>query len=530
MNSFQTHIPPAEQTTTKSPDSSEQLEKQRLQSQNPSDGSVVGEVELTPDSATAQLLERATDAQRAWQRRPLDERIKIGRRLFRHLLKWRRELIELLVDETGKSDLEARWELWKTCQEMGHILDGAKDEIAAERRRHWLRPHRVVESRWQPRGVVLVVASAYEPLQTTVAPALAAVVAGNSVIIVADERSPLVVKSASNIAAGAASQEALWTGVVGGRRLVDGLADRVDAVVSYGPPMMTRRLARRQGDRMIPVLGRWPTRNAMVVLNDADMERASRAAVVGSCSGGGRIRRAVRRIYVQQSVSDIFVDAVIEQMGTLRQADDVNGGRREVGPLFESRDLERMESLVDDACRNGARLVAGGRPRPRCRGSYFEPTVLTGVDESMRLWREDAPGPVVAIADVQAPAEAVRRVREVPGGGAVSIFTANRHVADQLAGRLGTPVVGINEVVDELPKDAPPMRSTFDGPLDPSGADRLRALSRRIVKVERGLSLLTGLLETRSPGRAELALDAAISVLHRRHSIRSAIESVLPGR
>ncbi len=515
MENYQTETPTPEHT--KPPRHQDQTlpENQRLCSFNPVDRSVVGEVELTPASQSDTIVEQASDAQRAFQRRPLDERIKIGRRLVSQVLKWRTELLELMVDETGKSTLEARWELWKTCDEAGELLSQAKKRISGDRTRQWWRPHRVIESTWQPRGVVLVVASAYEPLQTTVAPALAALLAGNAVIVVGDERAPLTVKSVTNIAAGVTGQESLWTGWVGGRRLVDSLADRVDAVVSYGPPMMTRRLARRQGDRTIPVIGRWPTQNAMIVLNDADLDRAARAAVFGACSGAGRSRRAIRRIYVQDSVADLFVDSVVEQMGTLHQGSDGDGDnrKRQIGPLFEPRDLERLESLVDDACRSGARLIAGGRPRPRCRGTYFEPTVLTGVDESMRLWREPAPGPVVAISSVQAPADAARRVRDIPGYGTVAIFSANQQVARNLAIRLEAPVVGINEVVDDLRAASPTVQGTFDGPIDPTGADRLEALSRRVVTVERRLLGLPKVLETRHAGRTEKALDAAMSVL-----------------
>ena len=500
----------------------------RLRSLNPADTTVVGEVDWTDAEESAPLLERARETQRAWKRRPLSTRIERGRQIVHEILEWRRELLELVVDETGKSSLEARRELWEATREAREILSKAQQRLESEADGRWWTPGRQSESSWAPRGTVLVVASSYDPVQTTLGPALAAIVAGNSVIVVAHEDSPLVVKSLSNIVEPMGIPDRLWNGVVGGRRLVADVADGADAIVSYGSPALTRKLARRQGERMVPVFGRWKTRDAMVVLSDANIERAARAAVCGCCGGAGRSRRTLRRIYVQQSVADPFVDAVVEEVGTLRQSNRGDQEGFEVGPLSDVEQLQHLEQLVDDASRKGARLVAGGRIRPRCRGHYFEPTVLTDVDESMRLWQEGGPGPVVAIAPVEAPAEAVGRIRDVDGYGAVSLFTANTEVARNLAGGLRAPVVGINEVVRDVPPASPPVRGTIDGPIDPVGADRLQALSRRILTVEKRWPGLPSILETRTPERMEKALDTALSAVYRRGWLRKTVDTIVP--
>ncbi len=533
MKTHQTHTPSLDETNIhRQPreQDSPPDQKQRLHSVNPSNQTIVGEAELTPPAPAAEFVEHAREAQRAWKRRPLKKRIQRCRNLFHELLGWRKELLELLVDETGKNDLEARWELWKTCEEVADILSEADQQLEPEVEGSRWTPGRRMETRWQPRGVVLVVASGYDPLQTTIAPILAALAAGNAVIVVADHRAPLVVQSLTNIATSTGIADALWTGLVGGEELIDTLADRADAVISYGSPQLTRRIARRQATRMIPVLGRWPTRDVMIVLNDAPIERAARAAVCAACGGGGRRRRNLRRIYVQESVFDPFVDAVVEEVGTLKQGGNGREEAMKIGPLFDRQELDSMEELVNQASEAGARLVAGGRARPRCRGTFFEPTVLTGVDESMGIWQQDAPGPVVAMARIQAPAEAVRRTCDGGGYGAVSIYTGNREVASNLSIRLQASVVGINEVVSDVPASSPTTQATFHGPPDPVGSDRLRALSRRIVTVDGGWKSIPPALETRTPQRMEQVLDAAINMVHRRGWVQKAVDMVVPGR
>ncbi len=529
MKTHTTFTPPLHQSESRPKESEEDLSEGQLRSVNPVNRRIIGEVEVTAPEAALEVMERAREAQRAWMRRPLSYRIERARSVFQDLLNWRGELLDLIVDETGKSAVEARWELWNTCEEIAELCDQGEEKLRTESRASWFSPVGTCESSWHPLGVVVVVASAYEPLQTAVGPALSALIAGNAVVIVADRDSPLTVQSVANIAATSGVPDALCQAAIGGRRLVDALADRADGIVSYGSSTVTRRLARRQGGRMIPVLGRWTTRDVMVVLSDADIKAAARAAVSASCSGAGRRRRALRRIYVQDTVLDPFVDAVVEEVGSLRQ---LHRGEEtlQVGPLFEEEDVQKIEHLVQEASTGGARLVAGGRARPRCQGAFFEPTVLTGVDETMGLWTEDVPGPVVAIAQIRAPAEAVMRTRSVEGYGAVSIFSKSRTVAQDLARRMKAPVVGINEVVCDVPASAPMVRGCIDGPYDPVGADRLRPLSRRVLQVERRWSGLARVLEARSPEKMERFLDSAIALVHRRGWVRRTVETVWPPR
>lgn len=532
MKTHQTHTPPLDEATEyrQADEPRPDGRRRRLRSLNPADQTVVGEVETTPASEAEEIIERAAETRRAWCRRPLSRRVQRARMIFYELLEWRSEMLELQVDETGKSKLEARYELWTTCREIGDMLAEADEVLGDDTDGRWWTPGRQMESSWQSRGTVLVVASDYAPVHSTVAPALAAIIAGNAVIVVGDESSPLTAQSVVNIATAIGIPDRLWTGVVGGDDLVDRLADRADAIVSYGSAEQTRRLARRQADRMIPIYGRWKTDDVLIVLNDADIDKAARAAVASSCGGAGRLRRSVRRIYVQESVADSFVDAVVEEIRTLRQSGlgDVDG--LDIGPLGDREELHDVAERVDEAASSGARLVAGGRIRPRCRGLFFEPTVLTDVDESMRLWRQGGPGPVVAISTVEAPAEAARRTRDVDGYGVVSIFSGNADVARNMADNVGAPVVGINEAITDLPSVSPPVRGAVDAPLDPIGADRLRALSQRLLTVENRWASIPSILETRTPRRVEQALDAALAAVHRRGWLHKTIDTIVPGR
>lgn len=501
-----------------------------LPSINPIDRSMIDEVELTSPHRAETIVRRARDAHRAWQRRPLETRIQRVHKYLDHLLENRDHLLERLCQETGKSDLEARRELWHTLEDVGHQLQHAHDVLCAQAhggRPLGLRPR----TARRPRGIVLVAPGAYAPLYTTIAPSVATLLSGNAVVIVGHRNAPLTPERCADLAHQAGFADDLWQSVCGGRRLVDALADRSDAVVSYRDAMHTRRLARRQGERMIPVMGRWPTGDILLVLADADLPAAAQAATRAACAGAGRRLRSLRRTYVQRAVHDAFVDHVVEAVGALRAAQPTSSEAPPlpgVGPLPDRDALNAIQDLVDDATDAGARLVAGGHPHHDHQGFFYHPTVLTQVDESMRLWREHAPGPILAIAPTQAPIDAIQQSRQAPRAGALSIFTRQPDVAHQLAELAPTPAVGINHIPHFLPPQTPPGPATADACPDPLGAHRLRALTQQSLVVERRPASLPSWLSEQPPKRRRQALDAALSIQAKKRRLGRRLNDLWP--
>lgn len=489
----------------------------KLFSLNPATGVALGEVEVTSGEQVEEIWLRAQEAQRHWRRQPLKERIRRCEELFQEVLSWRGQLLELVEDETGKGSRESRRELLKACEEIEALFEGGEEVLKARTLKRTLRGQ--LSQEYQPRGVALVVASAYEPLSTVLVAGIANLIAGNGVIVVAERRSPLTVTSLGNIARSLELPEGLWQTVVGGRTLVDKLAEKADLILSYGSALQARRLARAQGRRMVPLIGRWPSRDIMIVLGDGQCEAAARAAVEDGCGGGGQKMRALQRIYVQESIHDRFVDALIDELAKWRRRDSPSQGRYSVGPLLEASDLERIESLVRDATRKGARLLAGGRRRPRQKGYFYEPTILTSVDESMAIFSEEAVGPVLAITTIGAPVEAVQRSAGAESLGMASIFSESPTVASDLARRLDAQYVCINEGFASLPVQDLEGLACLDGPLDLRGVALLREISASQVLFQARRSPLREKIKKRileSHLEEEELLERKISILYRR--------------
>jgi acyl-CoA reductase-like NAD-dependent aldehyde dehydrogenase len=228
------------------------------------------------------------------------------------------------------------------------------------------------------------------------------------------------------------------------------VVDAVDMIQFTGSVETGRRIGIRAAERMIPSCLELGGKDAMIVLADADIDRAAKAAVWGGFYNAGQICVSVERVYVESAVYDEFVAKVVEHTRRLRVGTDAPGEMSsDVGAIATRDQLDIIERHVGDALANGARIAAGGR-RVAGDGLFFEPTVLLDVDESMQCMREETFGPTLPIARVANADEAVRRANGSDFGLAASIFTKDQAKGRALAERIDSGSVNVNNVMTNV--------------------------------------------------------------------------------
>ncbi|RAL21205.1 hypothetical protein DL240_13820 [Lujinxingia litoralis] len=469
------------------PESTRRASEETVTSYNPATQLAIGEVPRVLAHHAPAVMERAREAQRAWRRRPLTQRVEVIDKILAGLMTWRDDLLELVVEELGMTPLEARRSWWRLMALMRTVLRRAPQLLGDEEldlgSGLWAKGRERGFASWRPRGVVVCAASSYEVLETTVAQALSALVAGNAVVVVSDEGAPLLLSSVANVVAQAGVGAGLWTGVCGGDELAEALARQADAIITHHSASSVRRLRAAAAERLIPIWGRAPGADVAVVLNDANLVESARAVVWSAMCGAGRRQTAIRRVWVQQSIAAVFTDQVVAEVLRLRQGvpgvEDI-----EVGPQADFAQVEHLEELIDDAVEKGAKLLVGGSRRRRCEGAFFEPTVIAGVDETMRLWQAPVPGPIVALTVMRSPAEASMRCREQGGPVRASIFSKSVSVAREVGQQFEAAVVAINEPAGDLPPEPGEREAACGGLRDLDPLHALRASSRRKIFVE----------------------------------------------
>jgi acyl-CoA reductase-like NAD-dependent aldehyde dehydrogenase len=235
--------------------------------------------------------------------------------------------------------------------------------------------------------------------------------------------------------------------LTGGGAAGAAVVEEVDMVMFTGSVRTGRKIAARAGERLVPCSLELGGKDAMIVLADADVERAAGGAVWGAMMNGGQACISVERVYVEAPVYDEFVAKVVEKVKAVRQGMDAPGAyATEIGAMVTAEQADIVERHVSDALAKGARVLVGGR-RGAEGPAFFEPTVLVDVDHSMACMREETFGPTLPIMKVADEEEAVALANDSDYGLSSSLWTKDRRKADRLSRRIEAGSVSLNNAL-----------------------------------------------------------------------------------
>ena len=201
----------------------------------------------------------------------------------------------------------------------------------------------------------------------------------------------------------------------------------------------------RAAETLTPVSAELGGKDPMIVLKSADMDKAVNAATWGSFANSGQICISVERLYVEEPIYDEFVKRLTEEVGKLNQGMDHERYGSEVGAMTFPPQTEIVEDHVEDARRNGATVLTGGR-RLEGEGDWYPPTVIADVDHSMKVMRDESFGPVVGVMKVRDADEAVRLANDTRYGLNATVFGKTSE-AEAVARRLEVGTANVNDVL-----------------------------------------------------------------------------------
>ncbi len=406
----------------------------------------LGELPLADAGGVAEAFRRAREAQRSWARVAPAERARPFRRFHDLVLDRRDEVLDILQLETGKTRRHAFEELLDIPVTTAYYLAAGPGLLRPARRRGALPGlTRTVEHR-RPWGVVGFIVPWNYPLSLGIADAVPALLAGNAVVVKPDLQTTHTALWVAERLEEAGVPPDLYLVVSGdGPGTGGAVVDRADFLSFTGSTATGRIVAERAGARLIDASLELGGKNALIVREDADLERAVDGAVRGSFANAGQLCIATERLLVHRRLHDAFLARLVERVAGLQLGAGLDWGA-DVGSLSSAAQLAKVTAHVEDAVARGATVRIGGRARPDLGPFFFEPTVLTGVTPEMRAWDEETFGPVVSVRPFETDDEAVELANAGSYGLNASIYGRDPRPARRMAARLAAGTVNVNEV------------------------------------------------------------------------------------
>lgn len=415
-----------------------------IEVRDPARGVVIEEFAVANAAAVAETVARARAAQAAWGALPVRKRVRQMRSARREMVRDRGEILRLLDAETGKARFDTVGELMGACIEIGYLARRARRFLATRRVRSFPLIGKRALVAYKPRGVVGVISPWNAPLNLALTDVVPALLAGNAVVVKPSEEAPLAVRRAVEAMNRALPPDLLQV-VMGAADTGAALVDHVDMICVTGSPQTGRKVMERASPRLTPVLLELGGKDPMIVLHDADLERAAAAAVWGGCVMTGQVCMSVERVYVEASVAEEFCRRVQEKVQALRVGKNGRHADIDLGPFTSARQMRIVEQHLADARTKGAKILTGGRRCGDGDGAFYEPTIITGVDHSMQIMREETFGPVLPIMTVENETEAVTLANQSEYGLNASIWTRDVRRGVALAKQIEAGSVCVNE-------------------------------------------------------------------------------------
>ena len=422
----------------------------KIASVNPATGEILRELDCAGEREVEAVVARARAAQPAWASLGLRRRIALVREFQKKLLEKKSEIAAVITREAGKPLAES------LVTEVLVVLDAARFLIdnAWNLLRDEPVPHGNLATKLkrgclvrEPHGVIGIISPWNYPFSIPATEALAALIAGNAVVLKPSELTPLVALELASLLYAAGLPKDVFQVVIGeGSAGAALLNSPIDKLVFTGSVATGKRIAAAAAERLLPVVLELGGKDPMLVLDDANVDVASSAAVWGAFVNAGQACLSVERCYAHRSLYEAFAQACAEKATRLRVGNGMDANT-DLGPMIHQRQVRIVESHIEDAKARGARVLAGGTRLPELGTNFFAPTVLADVTHDMIIMREETFGPVLPIMAFADDNEAVQMANDSEYGLAASIWTRDSTRGERLARRIHAGTVMVNDVI-----------------------------------------------------------------------------------
>src|SRR3954467_3645097 len=416
-----------------------------MEIEQPFTGKPLGTVPKCGPEDVRAAIERARAVQEQWAQTSFAERKRVLLRYHDLILDNQEELLDLLQIESGKARRHAFEEVLDVAITSRYYANTAEEHLKPRKRQGALP---ALTETWEfhhPVGVVGVIAPWNYPLTLSISDAIAALAAGNGVVMKPDGQTPFIALRGVELLEEAGLPKGLVQVVTGaGSELGSPLIEGTDYIMFTGSTKTGRSVAAQAGEQLKGASMELGGKNAMIVLGDASIGRAVEGAERALFSNAGQLCISIERLFVHESIADEFTSKLVDRVKAMKLGTELDYGPS-MGSLSSQTQLETVQAHVEDAVSKGAEVLAGGRARPDLGPYFVEPTLLRRVETGMSAVRDETFGPVVAISLVSEEEDVIARANESACGLSASLWTSDTKRGVEIGSRLRAGTVNVNE-------------------------------------------------------------------------------------
>ena len=427
-----------------------QIAVRRVASLNPATGEVLREFDCADEAEVCGAVVRARDAQRAWDGLGVRRRIALLKNFQRLLHERKSAIAKLITQEAGKPYVEAlTTEVLLVLDAVRFHVQNAEKFLRDEPVQHGnlamkQKAGRIIR---EPHGAIGIISPWNYPFSIPATESLAALVAGNAVIVKPSEFTSLVALALADLLHDAGVPKDIVQVLPGdGTTGAALLSSQIDKLVFTGSVSTGKRIARTAAERLLPLILELGGKDPMLVLEDADIDVASSGAVWGAFMNAGQACLSIERCYVHHTIYESFLDACVRKTKQLHVGNGMHPAT-DIGPMIHERQIQIVEQQVEGARTRGARILTGGTRLFEVGPNFYAPTVLADVTHEMQIMREETFGPVLPVMPFESDDEAVRLANDSEFGLGASIWTRDRARGEALARRIHAGTVMVNDAL-----------------------------------------------------------------------------------
>ncbi len=408
---------------------------------NPSKGEMFQKIKCSSPGEISSGVKLARKALKTWGFLQLRYRFQYINKIVKELRLAKEELAKLITIEMGKPIKMSYEEIDEAINVVLEIMNYAEEAFKPKIHKDKSSVSEVIRA---PIGIVAVYSSFNYPVLTSVRLIVSAIIAGNTVVYKPSDITPLLGKTLFEII-----NRVLPKGVInlvqGGEEVSDYLLSTDINMVSYiGDRENGRKINVAIASKFFRVLMELQGKDAMIVLKDANIEKAAKFAVEYSLKNCGQDNNSIERIYVDAGVFDKFTENVISLVKKIKVGDPFENV--DLGPLATESLRTRVFGQIEEARRKGAKIVFGGT-KPDTKGYFLNPTVVVDVSEKHDLLTEETFGPVISIQKMFSLEDIIEKINRSPFGLGVSIWSQSSKRSYDIATKIECGMVSINRPV-----------------------------------------------------------------------------------